>query len=157
MTETIHNLDDTDRRLLACLQENGRLTNQELAEAANTSPATCSRRLKALEQAGVIRRHTVLLDREKLGVSLCAIVQISLIRHGAVDVAAVEDAICAHPQVQECYAASGDADIIMRVVAHDIASYNRFLEDVLFPMEGVSQVRSNIVLRELKYEVALPV
>lgn len=152
----VSELDDTDRRILAALQRQGRLSAQELAEAAGASPATCWRRLKALEEAGIVKGYAALLDREKLGLAVVAFVHVTIERQYAKAVAEIEKKIRTRTEVIDCYATTGDADFTLRVVVHDIADYDRFLQTFLLELPEVRQVRSAIALREIKATTALP-
>jgi len=138
------------------LQRDGRISNQRLAEAVGLSPAAAWRRVKTLEDDGTIARYVALLDRGRTKLDLCAFIHVTLARHVQESTTAFEAAILDRPEVLECYATTGDADFILRVVAKDIAAFDRFLEDFLFALPQISQVRSNIALRELKQETALP-
>jgi Lrp/AsnC family transcriptional regulator, leucine-responsive regulatory protein len=149
-------LDLLDHKILAHLQANGRLTNQQLAEDVGMSSSACWRRVKHLEEAGIIRGYAALVDRRKAGFSISAIVHVLLARHETVDVEPFEERILRQPEVLECVATSGEADYHLRVVARDIEAYHQFLNGVMFKMPGVSHVRSHIVLKEIKSEVALP-
>ncbi len=150
-------IDQTDERILEALQTQGRLANQQLAENLGLSPASCWRRIRALEEGGVIQRYAALLDRKLLGLNLCTFVHVSLARHDKQNVTAFEAAIKNHPEVLECYATTGDADFMLRVVTRDIEAYDRFLENFMFTLPGLLQVKSNIALREIKFETKLPV
>ena len=149
-------MDATDRRILAALQEEGRISNQDLATQVGISTAACWRRVRALEAEGIIDGYTALLDRRRLGLALCAFVHVSLSRHQRESTVDFEAAVKDRPEVLECFATTGDADFILRVVTADIESFDRFLEEFLFGLEGIAQVRSNIALRELKFATALP-
>lgn len=148
--------DDLDRRILLALQRKGRLSAQEMAEAAGASAATCWRRLKALEDTGIVRGFNAVLDREKLGFSVVAFVQVTIERQHAKAVAEIEKKIRARPEVLDCYATTGDADFTLRVVARDIADYDRFLQKLLLDLPELRQVRSAIALREIKATTELP-
>ena len=149
-------MDRTDMRILRALQRDGRLSNQALAESVGISTAACWRRVRALEEGGIIEGYAALLSRPGLGLNLCAFVHVSLARHVKESTATFEEAILQREEVLECFATTGDADFILRVVTEDIASLDRFLEDFLFSLPQISQVRSNIALRELKLDTALP-
>lgn len=149
-------MDITDHRILAALQREGRISNQDLAEEVGISTAACWRRVRALEAAGAISGYTALLDRRHLGMALCAFVHVTLSRHSRQSTTDFELAVRDRPEVQECFATTGDADFILRVVTADIESFDHFLEEFLFGLEGIAQVRSNIALRELKFTTALP-
>ncbi len=149
-------MDTIDYRILDTLQAQGRISNQDLAERVGISTAACWRRVRALEAAGTIQGYTAQLDRQQLGLALCAFVHVSLSRHQRQSTSEFEAAVGTRPEVLECFATTGDADFILRVVTADIESFDRFLEDFLFALEGIAQVRSNIALRELKFVTALP-
>ncbi|MCH8099555.1 MAG: Lrp/AsnC family transcriptional regulator [Proteobacteria bacterium] len=145
-----------DRRILAELQVDSRLTMQELAERVGMSSSACWRRVKALEEDGVIDRYAVIVDTRKAGFGLSSIVHVSLSRHEQKNVDNFIREVLRHPEVLECFATSGEADFHLRVVVEDIDAYNEFLDDFIFKLPGVSQVRSNIVLKEIKADTALP-
>lgn len=149
-------LDDLDRRILSALQRKGRLSAQELSDAAGASAATCWRRLKALEEAGAVKSYGAALDREKLGFAVIAFVQVTIERQHAKAVAEIEKKIRARAEVLDCYATTGDADFTLRIVAPDIAGYDRFLQKFLLELPEVRQVRSAIALREVKTTAELP-
>ena len=149
-------LQPKDRRLLAELQRDSRLTNQELADKVGMSSSATWRRVKSLEDSGVIERYTALVNPRKAGFGLASIVHVSLARHEQTHVEHFVREVLQHPEVLECYATSGEADFHLRVVVEDIDAYNRFLDGFIFKLPGVSQVRSNIVLKEIKADTALP-
>lgn len=143
-------MDKIDLKILGLLQENARLTNQEIAERAGLSAAACWRRMRALEESGVISAYTAVLNREALSLNLSVFVHVTLARHEQHNVADFEAAVMERPEVLECHATTGDADFLLKVVTKDIASYDRFLSDFLFKLPGIAQARSNISLREIK-------
>jgi Lrp/AsnC family leucine-responsive transcriptional regulator len=149
-------LDPTDRRLLTHLQQNGRRSNQDLANDVDVSSSACWRRVRALEETGVITRYTALVDREKAGFSTSAILHVSLDRHDEKFVTEFVSRIRRRPEVLECFATTGDADYHLRVVVSDMAAYNRFLDEFMFKLPGIRHVRTNVILKEIKYDVALP-
>jgi DNA-binding Lrp family transcriptional regulator len=149
-------MDRIDIKILSTLQQNGRLSNQGLAEQIGISAAACWRRVRALEEDGVIGGYAALLDRKRVNLNLCAFVHVTLSRHVQESTASFEEAILGRSEVLECFATTGDADFILRVVTESIESLDRFLEEFLFALPQISQVRSNIALRELKFETALP-
>jgi Lrp/AsnC family leucine-responsive transcriptional regulator len=149
-------MDTTDIRILDRLQRDGRISNQSLAEELGISTAACWRRVRSLEESGVIRHYAALLSRPKLGLNLCAFVHITLARHIQESTTPFEEAILERPEVLECFVTTGDADFILQVVTADIASFDAFLEEFLFSLPQIGQVRSNIALRELKLDTALP-
>lgn len=149
-------LDETDRQILRALQRQGRLSMQELANVTGLASATCWRRLKALEKDGIIDGYRAVLNREAAGFSVTAFVHITVERQSEHIVADLDSKIRNKVEVLECYATTGDADYTLRIVAHDIADYDRFLQN-LFKLKGIGQVRSSIALREIKATTELPI
>ncbi len=149
-------LENKDRRILAELQRDARLTMQELGDRTGMSSSACWRRVKSLEAAGIIDRYAAIVDTRKAGFNFSAVVHVSLARHEQKNVERFVKEVLRHPEVLECFATSGEADFHLRVVAEDIDAYNAFLDDFIFRLPGVSQVRSNIVLKEIKADTALP-
>ena len=149
-------LSAADRRILAALQEDSRSTMQQLADQAGMSSSACWRRVRALEDAGVIERYSVIVNPRKAGFALSSMTLVSLVRHEQKHVDNFVREVQRHPEVLECFATSGEADYHLRVVAEDIDAYNRFLDDFILRLPGVSQVRSNIILKEIKADTALP-
>ena len=149
-------LDTKDRRILSELQQDSRLTMQELGERTGMSSSACWRRVKSLEEAGIIDRYAVVLNRNKAGFGFSSVVHVSLARHEQKNVDRFIREVHRHPEILECFATSGEADFHLRVVVADIDAYNAFLDDFIFRLPGVSQVRSNIVLKEIKADTALP-
>lgn len=150
-------LDASDLKLLRILQKRCRGSSQELAEETAMSPATCWRRMKALEERGFIKEYSAKLDRRALGFMLSAFVHVSIDRRYSEVVEDVAVEIAKRPEVLECYATTGDSDFTLRVVAKDIEDYDNFLENFLFRLPGVGQVRSSIALREIKHTSELPI
>lgn len=149
-------LDRHEVRILMELQRNSRLTNQDLAERVGLSPSPCWRRVRQLEEAGVIRRYATLLDPRKVGVGESVFCNVSLERHTEGVVERFEAEVMRHPEILECYAMTGEADYLLRVVVPEVSAYDRFLQDFIFRLPGVAQVKSNFALREVKYDTALP-
>jgi|SRR5690606_26479607 len=149
-------LSEQDRRLLAALQKNCRLSNQELAEMARMSTSACWRRVRALEDAGVIRQYAALLDPGKVGLKFHAVVHVTLTRHDHSHVDTFIAEVRERSEVLDCFATTGEADYHLRVVCEDLAAYNRFLEDFLFRLPGIANVRTNVVLKDIKQETAIP-
>jgi DNA-binding Lrp family transcriptional regulator len=149
-------LSRKDRAILAELQADSRLTMQQLAEKVGMSSSACWRRVKSLEESGVIDRYVVIVNPGKAGFSLSSMTLVSLARHEERSVENFVKEVRRHPEVLECFATSGEADFHLRVVVEDIEAYNKFLDDFIFRIPGVSQVRSNIVLKEIKTDTALP-
>lgn len=148
-------LEEQDWRLLAILQEDGRITNQDLAERAGLSPSACWRRVRALEGAGVIRRYAALPDPRKAGLNFHALVHVSLVRHSRENVEAFAAEVRRCPEVHEAFAITGAADYHLRIICRDLDAYNAFMERFLFRLAGVANVQTHIVLREIKADAPL--
>ncbi|MCU0833545.1 MAG: Lrp/AsnC family transcriptional regulator [Chromatiaceae bacterium] len=150
-------LDAYDRRILAALQEDGRISNQELADRIGLSPSPCLRRMRALEEAGIIAGYRALLDPAKLGLDLLAILSIAMDRHTPERFAGFEAAVSALPEVLECLLITGrDADYQLKVIVRDMAAYHDLLLNRITRIEGVSGVHSSFVLRRVVERSALP-
>lgn len=150
-------MDSFDKHILRLLQSDGRMSNQQLADAVGLSSAACWRRVKALEERGIIQRYTALLDADAVGQGLCVIAMVSLLRHSVDHTVAFEAAMRECAEVQQCYAVTGNADFMLRVMVSDIKAYDQFLNDKVFPLEGIAQVHSNFALREIKHDTSLVV
>lgn len=149
-------LTEQDRRLLRILQDNARISNQDLAEQAGMSASACWRRVRALEEAGVIRRYATILDAARAGQKFHAIAHVSLTRHDHSHVDTFIAEVRRRPEVLDCFATTGEADYHLRVVCESLDAYNRFLEGFLFRLPGIANVRTNLVLKDIKQETALP-
>lgn len=152
----MNELDRHDVLLLAELQRDSRQTVQQLAAAVGLSSTPCWKRVKELESAGIIRGYTALIDREQVGLSLCVLAEVNLTRHNEDDVRRFEQAVAATPQIVSCYATTGQADYVLKVLVPDIKSYESFLHETAFKLPGVTHVRSSVVLKEVKAETGLP-
>ncbi len=150
-------LDAIDRRILARLQDNARLTNVELAEAVGLSPSPCLRRVRELETSGIIRRYVALIDAAAVGLPVSVFVNVSLERQVESALQRFEAAILKRPEVMECYLMTGDADYLLRVVTADLSAYERFLIEHLTRVPGVASIKSSFALKQVKYRTALPV
>ncbi len=149
-------LDAIDLKILATLQDNARIANTELSAAVGLSPAPCLRRVRALEERGVIRKHVSLLDASAVGLPVSVFVHVSLERQVEEALKRFERVALARPEVMECYLMTGDADYLLRVVCADLAAYERFVLDHLTRVPGVSSIRSSFALKQVKYSTALP-
>jgi DNA-binding Lrp family transcriptional regulator len=149
-------LDAIDLRILAALQENARIANTDLSAAVGLSPAPCLRRVRALEERGVIRKHVTLVSPAAVGLPVSVFVSISLERQVEEALKRFERVILARPEVMECYLMTGDADYLLRVVCADLGAYERFVLDHLTKVPGVSSIRSSFALKQVKYSTALP-
>lgn len=149
-------IDEIDLRLLAALQDDGRLTNFELAEKAGLSPSQCSRRRAALEAQGIIEAYRASLSAEALGLRITVFVQVRLAAHSPDNSRRFQKLIDGLDAVQEAYSLTGEADYLMKLIVPDLDSLSRILNDVLLPHGSVAQVRSSIVLDRLKQTTKLP-
>lgn len=157
MTEGMK-LDRYDRRILETLQAEGRISNQDLAERIGLSPSPCLRRVKALEDSGLITGYRAHLDARKLGLNLLAIVHISMDRHTPERFERFDAAVSALPEVLECLLITGqDADYQLKVAVRDMEAYQDFLLNKITHIEGVTGVRSSFVLRRVVGRTALPI
>lgn len=153
---TVH-LSATDRKILAVLQRDGRASNVELAAEVHLSAPQCFRRMRALEERGVIRGYAARVDAEALGLGVMAYVSVRIAGDQFGRVREIEQEIAASPQILECHAVSGDSDYLLKVVARDLKSLSQFLTDRLMQISGVDDVRSMICLEEVKPASPLPV
>jgi Lrp/AsnC family transcriptional regulator, leucine-responsive regulatory protein len=150
--------DRYDRRILEVLQEDGRISNQELAERIGLSPSPCLRRVRALEEAGVILGYRAQLDGRKLGLSLTALIHISMDRHTPERFENFETRVGELPEVLECLLITGqDADYQLKVIVRDMEAYQELLLNKITRIEGVSGVHSSFVMRRVVDKTALPV
>jgi DNA-binding Lrp family transcriptional regulator len=153
------NLDPTDLRVLELLQNDASLSNQDLAAAAHTSPATCLRRVKRLVEAGVIERRVAILSPEKLGAGLTVLAEITLDRQGAEHLAAFEARAVAEPAVQQCYRVSPGPDFMLVMQAPDMAGYHALVQRLFTQDANVRNVKAFFNVHRAKFEprIALPV
>ena len=153
---TAHALDEFDLRLLAALQDNGRLTNQEAGERIGLSPSQCSRRRSALEAAGVIRGYHAQLCADTLDFRLLVIIQVTLSAHSGDNAQRFRNLVIGLDEVQEAYAVTGDTDYQLKAVVRDLKALSVLVNDALLPHASVARVRSSIVLDRLKETSRLP-
>ncbi len=149
-------LDSFDIRLLAALQAEGRASLFALADKVGLSSSQIGRRLKRLEDDGVLAGYAALLEPDKIGLGFEAYCLVSLERHSTEGTEKFHAAMRALPQIMDCVAVTGEADFILRIVAVDLKTYSQFLLDEVMPLAGVRQVRSSIVLRSIKRSHTLP-
>lgn len=150
-------LDRTDRRILAAMQANARISNLELADAVGLSPTPCSRRVRRLEASGIIRGHVTLLDQARLGLNLTAYIGISMDRHTPDRFETFEAEVASYPEVTDCSVVTGQsADYLLRAVVPDMTYYEKFLLGRLTRIPGVTGVHSSFELRRVVQRTALP-
>jgi Lrp/AsnC family leucine-responsive transcriptional regulator len=150
-------LDRTDRRILAILQDHGRIQNADLAPKVALSAAPCLRRLRRLEEAGVILRYAAILDPKKLGLGLTAHLEVKLDKQAEHARSTFRKAVMKWPEVQTCLQLSGEWDYSMKVVAPDLDAYAKFLMEKVLALPVVVNVQSSFVLETVKDTTALPV
>jgi Lrp/AsnC family leucine-responsive transcriptional regulator len=150
--------DNYDRQILSILQLQGRISNQELAEAINLSPSACLRRVKQLEENGVIEGYVALLNAKKLGLTLMAFIGISMDKHTPERFNGLEQTLSSYPEVLECHLITGQsADYLLKVIVKDMDAYQQFLLQKLTRIEGVTGVHTSFVMKSTIDGTALPV
>ncbi|TGG91804.1 Lrp/AsnC family transcriptional regulator [Natronospirillum operosum] len=149
-------LDNLDRRILAALQRDARLTNVQLAEEVGLSPSPCLRRVRRLEAAGIIRGYHAELGRSETGFGLTVFVGIKVERHHEEQASAFRKAVQALPEVISAHLVSGEADFLLQVVVPDLAAYESFLTETLLRLPWVSDIRSNFAIQTVKPAGPLP-
>ena len=150
-------LDEIDRRLLRALQHDAAQSHAALAEQVGASPASCWRRIKALEAAGVLRESVRLVDAEKVGRGVNVMCQLRMKSHATAQRQEFEAFLRGRPEIMECHSMSGEWDYLMRVVVADVAGYERFLMGTLLNHPNVANAASHFALNQVKYTTAMPV
>lgn len=149
-------LDAIDRKLLAELQAEGRVTNVDLAKRVGLTAPPCLRRVRSLEEEGVIRGYHADLDPSKLGYAIMVFAMVSLRSQAEEDLRAFENHIKALPEVRECHMLNGEIDFILKIVAHDLQSFQEFLTSNLTPAPNVASVKTSLTIRTAKHEPGVP-
>lgn len=149
-------LDRIDRKILAVLQKNGRLPNNELAEQVGLSASPCLRRVKLLEEAGIIQKYVALLDAEKVGKGLTLFTRIWLIGQDAETVDQFTNVILNLPEVVECHLMAGDCDFLLRVITADLDDYRKFQIKHLTRKNGVQSIKTEIPMQNIKLTTEIP-
>ncbi len=153
----MHVIDAIDRKILGQLQADSRITMQELAEKVGLSISPCHRRVKLLEERGVVTRYMALVDKKSLGLHVSVFISIKLVRQKEEDLERFAKAIAGWEEVLECYLMTGNRDYLLRVVAADLSSYETFLKTKLTRLDGIASIESSFALSQVKYSIALPV
>lgn len=148
--------DDIDRAILQTLQENGRISNADLARRVNLSPPAVHARVRRLEEQGLIRRYVALLDREAVGYDMLCLISVRLERHQRRDIDRLRSAVQEMPEVLECYHVTGEFDFLLKVVMRNRQELERFVVDRLSSLAGIAHIRTSLVLSEIKTTTALP-
>ena len=149
-------LDSIDRKILTALQADGRLSNVDLAEKIGLSPSPCLRRVRLLEEAGIIDRYVALVAQHAVGLPVSVFISIKLERQQEEDLDRFEAEVSAYPEVLECYLMTGTQDYLLRVVVADLAAYERFLKTKLTRVGNVASIESSFALKQVKYTNVLP-
>lgn len=149
-------LDIIDQRIMAALQEDGRLSNVDLAQQVHLSPSPCLARVKRLENKGVISRYVALLNPAAIGLGVSVFIQVRLEKQIERSLESFEHAISERPEVMECYLMTGQSDYMLRVIVPDVPALERFIVDFLSRVPGVGTIQSSFALKQVKYKTALP-
>ncbi len=150
-------LQDLDRAILRALQQDCRLSNAQLAERVGLSPSACWRRVRMLEEAGVISGYAATVDPDRAGLEFHAIVHVRLARHDREAVQRVMTELTVRPEVVECFATTGQYDYHLRVLCADMTAYRHFLDDFLFRLPAIESAQTNVVLESIKRRSVVPV
>ena len=149
-------IDEIDVRLLHEVQEDARLSNVDLAARIGLSPSPCLRRMKHLEQSGVIKGYMTLLDQNAVGLPVSVFISVTLKEQSERALDEFESRIRALPEVMECYLMTGTADYLLRVVMADLAAYERFLKEHLTRIPAIASIQSSFALKQVSFRTALP-
>ncbi|MET0363443.1 MAG: Lrp/AsnC family transcriptional regulator [Sphingobium sp.] len=152
-----HALDTVDMRILEALQDDGRMTNVDLARHVGLTAPPCLRRVKALEDRGVISAYHAALDPAALGYTITVFAMVSLRSQAEADLRAFEEHVAALPEVRECHMLNGEIDFILKVVARDLQSFQQFLTSKLTPAPNVASVKTSLTIRTSKAQIGVPV
>ncbi|WP_292052490.1 MULTISPECIES: Lrp/AsnC family transcriptional regulator [unclassified Brevundimonas] len=150
-------LDDIDRRILRELQRDGRIQNNELAQKVGLSPSPCLRRVKLLEERGLIDRYVAVLDQAKMGLSMSMFVRVWLLAQDTETIEVFISAMKRLPEVVECYIMLGESDALLKVVCEDIEDYRRFQRTNLTRQNGIQNVKTDVPSQVVKQSFALPI
>jgi len=149
-------MDDKDRQIIAALQRDGRLTIQDLAEEVNLSPSPCLRRVRLLEEAGVITRYTAIVNEEAYGLPITALVRIRLEQHTEAVVKGFEREVGVIDEIMDCYVMTGDADYLLRVLVSSLADYERFVRTKLHKIKGIAGIETSFAYGVIKRSTVFP-
>ena len=148
--------DAIDRRILEVIQEEARISNAELATRVGLSPSPCWRRVRALEDAAVIRRYVTLVDAQAIGLPINVFATVTLEKQVERALERFERAVAERPEVMECYLMTGEFDYLLRIMVPSLGAYERFLMDHLTRIEGIASIKSSFALKQVRYKTALP-
>jgi len=151
-----YSFDATDRRILEVIQEEARISNSELADRIGLSPSPCWRRVRTLEDDGVIERYVTLVNAKAVGLPITVFATVALEKQVESALESFERAVMERPEVMECNLMTGEFDYLLRVVVPDLAAYERFLMDHLTRIKGIASIKSSFSLKQVSYKTALP-
>ncbi|MES0041778.1 Lrp/AsnC family transcriptional regulator [Mesorhizobium sp. M0091] len=149
-------LDEIDRKIIAAIQGNGKITANELSDRVGLSPSPCARRVRLLEDSGVIKGYTAVIDQKKVGLPISAFASIKLERQREEDLDRFALAVARWPEVVDCYLMTGQRDYLMRVVVRDLEAYERFIKEKLTRLDGVASIETSFALDQVKRSEVLP-
>jgi DNA-binding Lrp family transcriptional regulator len=149
-------LDDIDKKILHILQNNGRITNKNLAEQLNLSPPPTLERVKKLEKNGYIKQYVALLDEESINIATTMFVQISLKHHQLKSIDQFREKMLQFEDVMECYHVTGDSDYLLKVVSKDTKDFEQFIVNKLSTIDSIDKIKSSVVLRNIKQQTQFP-
>jgi len=149
-------LDEVDVQLLALLQDDGRITNADLAKKVGLSPPSVLQRVRILEKSGLIRGYHALLDAERLGLRITALAMISLSLHQEQPIERFRKSVNEIPEVLECYHVSGEFDFLLKIVVKDIRAYEQLIRERLSKIKGIQQIKTSFVLANTKHTTKIP-
>tara|TARA_R110002096_G_scaffold169810_2_gene341636 strand:- start:1094 stop:1573 length:480 start_codon:yes stop_codon:yes gene_type:complete len=149
-------LDAVDRKILTCLQSEGRITNVELANRVGITAPPCLRRVRALEEEGYVQGYHAHLNQEALGYGLTVFAMVGLHSQAESDLQKFEECVKDWPMVRECFMLNGEIDFILKIVAHDLASFQQFLTGELTPAPNVASVKTSLTIRTSKHAPGVP-
>ena len=149
-------IDAIDRKIIAAVQNDGRISTHELAEKVGLSPSPCARRLRLLEEAGIIKGYTAIIDQSKVGLPISAFASIKLERQREENLDHFARAVAGWPEVADCYLMTGERDYLMLIVVRDLPAYEQFLKSKLTRLEGVASIETSFALGQVKRSDTLP-
>jgi len=151
-----YDLDQIDLRILEQLQQDARISNIDLAREVGLSPSSCHRRMRMIEEAGLVQQYVTLLNRAAVGLKLTAFVEVALNHKDAKTITAFQQVAHELPEIMECHVMTGDSDYMLRIATKDIESFRSLIMNNILTMPGVDRTRTNISLGEIKYTTTLP-
>lgn len=150
-------IDAIDKKIILALQGDGKISVSDLAERVGLSPSPCARRVRLLEEAGIVKGYSAVIDQSKVGLPISAFASIKLERQNEENLDRFGEAVSRWPEVVDCYLMTGQRDYLMRIVARDLESYERFLKEKLTRLEGVASIETSFALVQIKRSEALPI